>query len=132
MAMNKKEQAAFDALQEQANINRALRWSDYSEERDVPVPAVGKYANGWSFNAHNATVYPTWSNSVVHGSRKEGEAVDENSRREQHISASQNGIRQFSTKKRALKALRRALERKFAEQLALIDSRLAAENNGPV
>lgn len=28
MAMNKKEQAAYDELVAQARINRALRWSD--------------------------------------------------------------------------------------------------------
>lgn len=33
MAMNKKEQAAYDELVAQARINRALRWSDYSVER---------------------------------------------------------------------------------------------------
>ncbi len=40
MAMNKKEQAAYDELVAQARINRALRWSDYSVERDMPVPEV--------------------------------------------------------------------------------------------
>ena len=51
MAMNKKEQAAYDELVAQARINRALRWSDYSVERDMPVPEVsGEYQNGWSFN----------------------------------------------------------------------------------
>lgn len=38
MAMNKKEQAAYDQLVAQARINRALRWSDYHVERDMPVP----------------------------------------------------------------------------------------------
>jgi hypothetical protein len=50
MAMNKKEQAAYDELMAQARINRALRWSDYSVERDMPVPEVsGEYQNGWSY-----------------------------------------------------------------------------------
>lgn len=40
MAMNKKEQAAYDELVAQARINRALRWSDYGVERDMPVPEV--------------------------------------------------------------------------------------------
>ncbi len=38
MAMNKKEQAAYDELVAQARINRALRWSDYSVERDMNRP----------------------------------------------------------------------------------------------
>ncbi len=71
MAMNKKEQAAYDELVAQARINRALRWSDYSVERDMPVPEVsGEYQNGWSFNTATGTVYPTWSGN--YGSRHTG------------------------------------------------------------
>ncbi|HEE9327636.1 TPA: hypothetical protein R8D77_004718, partial [Salmonella enterica subsp. enterica serovar Typhimurium var. monophasic 4,[5],12:i:-] len=82
MAMNKKEQAAYDELVAQARINRALRWSDYSVERDMPVPEVsGEYQNGWSFNTATGTVYPTWSGTTVHGTREEGEVVDATSRR---------------------------------------------------
>jgi hypothetical protein len=39
------------------------------------------------------------------------------------MNGSQNGIPQFSTKERALKALRRSLEIKFAMQLDGIDNR---------
>ncbi|HBZ1813339.1 hypothetical protein ACE3KB_18890 [Enterobacter hormaechei subsp. oharae] len=54
MAMNKKEQAAYDELVAQARINRALRWSDYGVERDMPVPEVsGEYQNGALLNKSN-------------------------------------------------------------------------------
>ena len=122
MAMNKKEQAAYDQLVAQARINRALRWSDYRVERDMPVPETsGDYQNGWSFNVASGTVYPTWSGNSVHGTREEGEVVDAASRRMRGMNGSQNGIPQFSTKERALKALRRSL--KFAMQLDGIDNR---------
>ncbi|BDA57964.1 MULTISPECIES: hypothetical protein [Enterobacterales] len=124
MAMNKKEQAAYDQLVAQARINRALRWSDYRVERDMPVPETsGDYQNGWSFNVASGTVYPTWSGNSVHGTREEGEVVDAASRRMRGMNGSQNGIPQFSTKERALKALRRSLEIKFAMQLDGIDNR---------
>ena len=128
MAMNKKEQAAFEALLDEAARNRALRWSDYCEEPDMPVPSNGDYANGWSFNTYNGTVYPTWSSCIVHGNRREGQAVDDKTRRELHLVGSQNGIRQYSTEARALKALRRAMERDFAKKLAAIDSQIVQKD----
>lgn len=128
MAMNKKEQAAYDQLVAQARINRALRWSDYHVERDMPVPETSwDYQNGWSFNVSSGTVYPTWSGNSVHGTREEGEVVDAASRRMRGMNGSQNGIPQFSTKERALKALRRSLEIKFAMQLDAIDKAIENE-----
>ncbi|HBR5503295.1 TPA: hypothetical protein L9168_005143 [Klebsiella pneumoniae] len=128
MAMNKKEQAAYDQLVAQARINRALRWSDYRVERDMPVPETsGDYQNGWSFNVASGTVYPTWSGNSVHGTREEGEVVDAASRRMRGMNGSQNGIPQFSTKERALKALRRSLEIKFAMQLDDLDKAIENE-----
>ena len=74
--MNKKEQAAYDELVAQARINRALRWSDYSVERDMPVPEVsGEYQNGWSFNTATGTVYPTWSCANQPGVARRDESV---------------------------------------------------------
>ncbi|EFH3072660.1 hypothetical protein GS974_17195 [Escherichia coli] len=128
MAMNKKEQAAYDELMAQARINRALRWSDYSVERDMPVPEVsGEYQNGWSFNTATGTVYPTWSGTTVHGIREEGEVVDATYRRMRGMNGSQNGIPQYSTKERAMKALRCSLEIKFAIQLDAVDKAIAKE-----
>lgn len=128
MAMNKKELASFEALKVQSLANRALRWSDYDNEPDMPVPKeVREYANGWSINIYTGTVYPTWSGVAIHGTREEGEIVDSDSRHSRGMGGSQNGIRQFSTKKRALMALRRALEHKFAEQLAAVDKNIADE-----
>lgn len=96
----------------------------------MPVPVVsGEYQNGWSFNTATATgtVYPTWSGTSVHGPREEGEVVDATSRRMRGMNGSQNGISQYSTKERALKALRCSLEIKFAMQLDAIDKAIAKE-----
>lgn len=115
MAMNKKEQAAFDDLKRQAIVNRALRWTDGDDNPDLPAPSgFNEYVNGWSIDHYKFTVYQSWSSSVVHGN---GRVIDCN----RPGSASQNGISQFSSKEKALIALRRSMERRFATSLADID-----------
>ncbi len=56
-----------------------------------------------------------------------GEVVDATSRRMRGMNGSQNGIPQYSTKERALKALRCSLEIKFAMQLDAVDKAIAKE-----
>lgn len=119
MAMNKKEQAAFDAVIAEAEVNRALRWSDYETEKDVPRPSDG-YVNGWSFNSYNGSVYLSWSGTVTHG---DGPVVD--GKRPPY--GSQRSIEQYSTKEKALKAMRRQMEMEFANKLAKVDRMIAAE-----
>ncbi len=119
MAMNKKEQADFDRITKEAEINRALRWSDYPSEFDLPVPEHdSNYVNGWSINTYSASVFESWSKSMSHGSGHIQIG-------KKHSSASQRGIAQFSTKEKAYMALRRELERKYATELADIDFMIA-------
>lgn len=121
MAMNKKEKEALEEAQRAASVNRALRWSDYDSEPDLSTSDIGDgYVNGWSFNQHGLRVYKSWSSSIAHG---EGWAVD--GKRPGY--ASQRSIPQYSTKERALKALRRKVEQDFAEKLAAIDSHIKSE-----
>ncbi|NNS07309.1 hypothetical protein [Erwinia sp. JH02] len=123
MAMNKKEQAAFDAAIAEAEVNRALRWSDYETERDVPKPGPSDgYVNGWSVNYHSERVYLSWSGSISHG---DGRVVG--GKRPPY--GSQRGIEQYSTKEKALKAMRRQMEREFAQRLASVDRMIAAAVN---
>lgn len=118
MAMNKKEQAAFEALQQEVMRNRALRWSDYDTETDLPVPSsYNEYVNGWTFNATTRRVYESWSSAVSHGSCH---VID--GKRPAH--ASQQGIRQYSSRERALKAMRRSMEADFASALASVDKQI--------
>ncbi len=112
----------------QARINRALRWSDYSVERDMPVPEV----SGNTKTAGAST--PPLALFIRHGAElrftahgEEGEVVDATSRRMRGMNGSQNGIPQYSTKERALKALRCSLEIKFAMQLDAVDKAIAKE-----
>lgn len=118
MPMNKKERAVFDAAIAEAEVNRALRWSDYETEKDVPRPSDG-YVNGWSFNSYNESVYLSWSGTVTHG---DGPVVD--GKRPPY--GSLRSIEQYSTKEKALKAMRRHMEREFANKLARVDRLITA------
>jgi len=118
MAMNKKEQALVESLTIEAAQNRALRWSDGEESPDIPVPdGFNQFVNGWSFNAYRGVAYETWSCSVTHGDGH----ITEGGR---PGSASQRGIRQYSTEEKALIAMRRSLERQFASSLNKIDEQI--------
>ena len=123
MAMNKKEQAEFHALRTELAIVSALRWTA-PVERDLPPPASGErmssYTSGFDFNAHSVTVSPAWSSSTVHSI---GYAAPSK------YSASQNCRTLFSTKLKALQAMRYEVELASAKKLAGIDKMIAEETN---
>ncbi|EAM5811609.1 hypothetical protein FDA16_07790 [Salmonella enterica] len=120
MAMNKKEKEQLENAIRLMAVNRALRWSDYGADRDVGLPhGTNQYVNGWSINTYSCRVYKSWSSTVSHG---DGWVENE----ERPRSASQKGIAQYSTKEKALKALRHCMEMKFAEALYEIDQQILA------
>lgn len=127
MAMNKKEQAEMDALREELRIARAFRFTD-PVERDV-MPPESCYrgeglTTGYDFNEHigadprsySSAISHQWSGSVSHGDMPYSE-----------YSGSQGSRRLFSTKLLALRALRFALERRFAKRLAAVDAAIEKE-----
>jgi hypothetical protein len=118
MAMTKKERAEFDAAILRAETLAALRWTG-PVCKDVEPPNGGCYADGWDFSSYTAEVWQAWSSSVVHG---RGPAPKTG----RHSSASQNGVHLFSTKERALAALRHAIEQEAAAKLLKIDKQIAA------
>ena len=119
MAMTKKEQAAMQAAIDRAETLAALRWTG-PVEPDVAPPKYGEgYTQGWSFNAHSATVDFGWSSSIYHG---RGEAPKEGEFR----SGSQQPRWFFSSETLALQALRHVLEKRAAESLLAVDRRIAA------
>ena len=97
------------------HVVRALRWTDGLTERDVLKPRSQGITTGWSYNPHTRVVMPMWSESSTHG------------RGHERKSGSQQGIALFSTKLRALRALRRAVEVDCARKLAAIDEQIRAE-----
>lgn len=125
MAMTKKERAEVDAQLKALRHMVALRWTE-PVLRDVLPPQPGdrlQYTEGWDYNLHTKTVYLGWSTCVSHG---DGPAPSSGQR---HASGSQRSREYFSTKERALKALRYAIEYKAAEDLAEVDRKIEAELN---
>ncbi len=120
MAMNKREKEQLENAIRLMMINRSLRWSDYSADKDVAAPEdYREYVNGWSINTYTMRVYKTWSSAIYHG---DGWVLD--GERPSH--ASQNPIIQYSSKEKALQALRHCMEMKFAEALYEIDKKIFA------
>ena len=115
MAMTKREQEELARLQREVCLNRALRWSASEPSPDLPVPDSTGFHTGWQFNLYTGVAFPAWSESSAHGT----------GHTRQH--ASQRGIELFSTKRLALQALRSAVERRAAEQLAGIDALISQE-----
>lgn len=115
--MTKAEKAEVERLKTALCLAMALRFTDADEEPDIPIPAPGdKPTSGWQFNRYSRVVGPAWSASSFHG---DGPA------KASHM-ATQGGIPLYSTKLRALRALRRNLERLCAEQLRAIDIQIEA------
>ena len=114
MPMNKKEQAKL----EEALTAAALRYTA-PVERDVPKPTEGE-SQGFVFygaSGDSSRVEELKSGSTSHwpvGSKYSG---------------SQGGISMYSTRLRALKALRCEAEREYARRLRNIDIQIEREEN---
>ncbi|EIZ1086025.1 hypothetical protein MPI44_004573 [Klebsiella oxytoca] len=125
MAMTKKERAEFD----KARSYRSLRFSDYPTSKDLSplnglvtgfdINVSRVISTNFSIHGYSPAVYAAWSEKNAHGT---GDGSDKPRRR-----SSRDGILLYSTKKRALGALRRELEDKFAALLLEIDDAIAEE-----
>lgn len=116
MAMTKKERAAVDAELRRANVLAALRWTG-AVEPDVPPPTGEGYTSGWIFNVYYKTVEQAWSSALSHGDGLGPKPAQQSFRR--------GPICMFSTRAKALAALRNELERQCANSLADVDALLA-------
>lgn len=129
MAMNKKEQIEFDI----ARSYRSLRFSDYPTSPDLDAKSsdaglvvgfginISRVFSLGTIGSYNPAVYPAWSERNRHGV---GDGSPESLKR-----GSRDDVPLYSTRKRALGALRRELEDKFARLLLEIDDAIAAEEN---
>ncbi|MBQ0600757.1 hypothetical protein J7S78_13240 [Klebsiella oxytoca] len=128
MAMTKKEQAEFD----KARSYRSLRFSNYPTSTDLDAKSsdnglvvgfdinVSRVFSMGSISSYSPAVYAAWSERNSHGT---GDGSPETRRH-----SSQGGIPLYSTRKRALGALRRELEDRFASLLLQIDDAIAKED----
>lgn len=129
MAMNKKEQAAFDALREELRLAKALRWTE-PVERDVMPPKCGDddwngLRNGYDFNDY----FDSFSGPRVN---KACTSYSSHDSRQWHKTTTQGPRPLFSTRLLALKALRHSVECKVAKILADIDKQIEDEQKGQV
>ncbi len=134
MAMTKKEQAAMNEAITRAEILGALRWTT-RVERDVPPPNPGemnhvRYAEGWDFNLYTRTVSQYWSSSYWSGSMSHSEGAEPGNRPGIYLSGRQGSRSLYSTKLRALQALRYETEREAARALREIDVQIREETEG--
>lgn len=113
MAMTKKERAEFEAALLEARICGALRWTA-PVPRDVEIPVTG-IVNGWLFNEHSREVAKSCSSCTAHSFGYWDKTT------------TQRPTRLYSTRLLALRGLRHALERQYAEELAKVDSAIAEE-----
>lgn len=128
MAMSKKEKEAF----EEARSYRSLRFTDHPVSKDLTPDSElisGYDYKRTSFNVTLSSVQAAWSTRTKHGL---GEAPPPANT---FGGSSRDGISLYSSRKRALGALRRELEGEFARILMKIDDEIAAEEakeNGTV
>lgn len=131
MAMNKAEQKRLDDAEYTARINRALRWSpEPAPTRDLPPGEMDAPSLGWDMNPNRTygyAVYEAWSTGTRHG---EGHPTLEQLR-DRNFSGSQRAVPLYSTKLRALQALRCEVEMAAAQRLASIDAMIATEMKEP-
>ena len=113
--MNKKESAEL----EEAKTQAALRWTG-EVERDVePPPYSAGYSShkrGWDISLSSLQVWPAWTEANANG---RGEYPTDGSR--SINGARRDGRALYSTKTRALQALRFEVEKRAASDLRAID-----------
>jgi hypothetical protein len=111
--MNKKEQAAFAELQEELRLVKAWKLTE-NVLPDIPVPESG-HTQGWTYNKYTKCVDLAWSKCVTHGY---------GAWKDHPRNGIQCGIALFSTRERALRAMRYEIEQRFMRELAAIDMQI--------
>lgn len=114
--MNKKEQAEMQQLRDELRLAKALRFTE-EVATDVPLPShsMNGLTTGWTFNSYNDRVEVGCSSSTSHSFGRNDKTT------------AQHPLALYSSKLRALRALRASVERIVAKRLADIDLRIADE-----
>jgi len=119
MAMNKKEQAAFEALQRELLMAKAFRFTE-PVKRDVVPPSSMGLNKGWDYNSyiggHGGPRVDVACTSAVHHAFGNNTKTD-----------TQQPRYLYSTKLLALRALRYDVEKQVANILADIDEQIEQE-----
>lgn len=111
--LTKKEIAARAAAEQQARERAALRCA---VAPDVPPPQHGsELTTGWLFNTYTRRVDVAYSSAIFHAWGRTDRTITQGARW------------LFSTRERALRALRVAMEQEFAAALARVDAQIERE-----
>jgi len=112
MAMNKKEQAMVEDLK----VMCALHFTNIIElDVEIPKPFANELSKGFMMNEYSYRVTKACSSSIGHSTSGDEKTT------------SQKGIKLYSTKMLALKAMRNAIELKCAKELRNIDIMIEKE-----
>lgn len=120
MAMTKKEQAAMKAAIDRAETLAALRWTQPVEPDVMPPMQMGVYVEGWNYSTSTFKVNKEFTGSHTHGFGPLGDGGP--------IREYVGSVRLYSTKAKALAALRHCVENQAAKKLLDIDRELAELN----
>ena len=113
MAMTKKEKEYMDKIE----TRLALRFTD-PVTRDVPIPDFGApLSTGFLYNSYSRKVAPACSSSISHSFGRNDKTT------------TQEPAELYSTKLRALKAMRNEMEIHFASILRTVDKQIEQESN---
>jgi hypothetical protein len=117
--LTKKQEAEahLAKLELEAKLGKALSWP-VDVAPDVPPPEGAGASGGWRFNTNSRKVALFWSESNAHGPREA---------RDHWSSRTQGPIWLFSTRVKALQALRYALARQYAESLLRLSENIEEE-----
>lgn len=108
MAMNKKEQEMVEALRAELAFRRTAPVAP-----DIDPPEMGnELRKGWLFNAYNSQTVPACTTCVSHSYGDDTRA------------SSQGPCKLYSTRLRALQALRWAVEQDCVQRLRKIDRQI--------
>jgi hypothetical protein len=113
MAKKKDKENQEEKDKENQEVRLALKWTDLVVA-DIPIPEDQKLVNGYAYNDYTGTVSQSCSTFIGHGLQWDRTNV-------------RGPIAQYSSKLLALKALRNALESKYAKQLREIDLMIKQE-----
>ena len=116
MAMSQKEKSMLEDALSKIEITSALHWTKGADP-DIAIPAKkDEITEGWLFHTSSKKAVESWSSSSNHGDMPFLSKYDTQYKK---------GSALFSTKSKALMALRHAVEEQAAKDLLEIDKKIS-------
>lgn len=125
MAMNKTEQAEMQRLRELLALNWTHEPGAIDTSAALAMSKDGRVA-AWCFNAHSQMVTRGFFSANAHTRNGDMADADALHSRRYGGTSQQRGGPWYESESLALKAMRCALERRYAADLARVDERIAA------